>query len=209
MSQDELTRIIQISVVGALAVGLVYVYVQKLSLLSFSALGGFSTGLSVVTLFWVFYFRWGWRWPILSKLFNKPDLNGTWLGTLTSDWKDPNGRGVEPKDFVIVVRQSFLYLHFVTFTDSFIAFSYAERFWTDAERGIKKVVYLYGQDCTTLGEEGNREGATELRVEGEPPLCLIGRYWSNTKTNGRIEVRRISKKHVDSFAEAIATKRRK
>jgi len=204
VSQDELTRIIQISVVGALAIGLLNAYVQKLSILSFSTLGGFSTGLSIVTFFWIFYLRWGWRLPILSRLFGKADLNGTWLGTLTSDWKNLNGQGVGSRDFVIVVRQSFLSLHFTTFTDSFIALSDAERFWTDPERGIKRVVYLYTQDCTALGDEGNREGVTELRVEGEPPSCLIGRYWSNTKTNGRIEVRRISRKQVDSFSEAIA-----
>jgi hypothetical protein len=206
-NQAELRRVIQISVVATVAIALIYIYFVGVTFLSFKALQGFSVGLSTITLFWVFYFRWGWCWPILDKLFDKPDLNGTWTGTLKTDWRDPQGQEVEPKDFAIVVRQTFFQLHFTTFTDSFIALSYVEGFWIDRERGIKRIVFLYAQDSTTVGEEGNREGATELRVLGEPAQRMTGRYWSNTKTNGFIELEKISREQAESFEEAMRMKK--
>ncbi|SRR2546425_34797 len=203
MSQSEIKLVVQISVTGAVAVALSYLYYFEISLVSMEALRGFSIGLSAVTLFWLFYFRWGWRWPVLEKLFDKPNLNGTWIGKLTTDWKSLDGQHVGPRQFVMVVRQTFLGLHVMTFTDSFIALSYAESFWIDSKRGVKRLIYLYAQDSTTVGEEGNREGATELRIEGKPPTKMIGRYWSNTKTNGFIEVERVSGKHAEAFQDAV------
>ena len=203
MSQAEIKRVVQISVVGAVAIALIYLYCFEISPVSIKAFRAFSAGLSAVTLFWVFYFQWGWRWPVLEKLFDKPNLNGTWIGKLITDWKDPDGQGIGARQFVLVVRQTFLRLHVVTFTDTFIARSYAESVWINRQRGIKRLIYLYAHDSTTVGDEGNREGATELRIEGEPPARMIGRYWSNTKTNGSIEVERVSSEHAEAFQDAM------
>jgi len=88
--------------------------------------------------------------------------------------------------FVLVVRQTFLRLHVVTFTDTFIARSYAEASGsTDSEESSDHLSVAH--DSTTVGDEGNREGATELRIEGgaacEDDWPLLEQY----EENGSIE----------------------
>ena len=101
------------------------------------------------------------------------------------------------------MRQTLLEIHFTTFTNQFVARSYAETFIVDKERGIKQIAYLYRQDNTCIDDENNRAGATELRLVENSTLKMLGQYWSNSKTNGEIEITRISKQHVDSFNEGM------
>ena len=111
MKKSELTLIVQISVVLAVSIGLGIVFLMKAPLLSSATVRYFSLGLTSVTFFWAFFLRWGWRLPLLNLLFSKPDIDGTWIGTLSTDWVDENGNGVLPMDFVVVVRQTYLDFH--------------------------------------------------------------------------------------------------
>jgi hypothetical protein len=207
MGESELKRLIQISVIAACLLAILGILISKAEPFSFATSRWISSALTWVTLFWAFFFRWGWKLHVLRQIFPKPNINGTWVGTLTSDWKDAKGNTVGPLDFVIVIRQSFLHIHATTFTSSFVARTYAESLILDADRGIKEFVYLYAQDSTTPGEENNREGAAELRIVESDTTKLTGRYWSNAKTNGRVEVERVSLKHAEDFQSAMAMRR--
>jgi predicted pore-forming effector associated with SMODS systems len=143
-----------------------------------------------VSLFWPVYVRWGWRWPLACRLFDRPDLTGTWVGELTTDWRGPDGQPVGPRKLVLVVRQTLLYVYVTSFTDYFIGISYAETLRINRERGLRKLVYLYARDSTAVGETWNREGVSELLIEGNPSEKMNGQYWTNTKTGGRISVTR-------------------
>lgn len=208
MEEHELTRIVQISVIGACSIAAMGLLLTNANPFTLATVRWISGGLTSITLFWAVFFRWGWKWPLLKRIFPKPDLNGTWFGTLTSDWTDENGNGIPPLEFAIVLRQSFLYIHATTFTDKFIARSYAESLVLETTRGIKLLAYLYAQDTTSPGEENNREGAAELRVIESTPPVLEGRYWSNSKTNGRIKVSRVSMDYAEEF-ETAATMQKK
>ncbi|MFC1758509.1 hypothetical protein ACFL2H_07040 [Planctomycetota bacterium] len=202
MDENELKRVIQLSVVGTFVIASLGLLLTKANPFTLSTVRWISGGLTCVTIFWAIFFRWGWKCPVLKQVFPKPDLNGTWFGTLTSDWTDDDGNGVPQLQFAIVIRQSFLHIHATTFTDKFMARSYAESLVLDEKRGIKLIAYLYAQDTTSPGEENNREGAAELRVVEASPTVLDGRYWSNAKTNGRIKVSRVSNGHADDFQTA-------
>lgn len=157
-------------------------------------------------MFWAFHFSLGWKLPLLNKIFYRPNLNGTWYGVLTSDWKDENDKTIEPKDFFIVIRQSFLNIHFTTFTDNFVGVSYSETFYLSKDRGIKNVAYLFRKDTSQNNDEILREGATDLRLIEATENRLEGIFWSNTKTNGTIKVKFLKDIHVDSFEEALKLK---
>lgn len=203
MKKEELKIIVSISIGLALALTILYLTYNQLEFDLENGVRGISLGISVTTLFWTFYFSLGWKLPLLKLIFYRPNLNGTWYGQLDSDWVDKNGKDIDPKDFFIVIRQSFLRIHFTTFTDNYVGVSYSETFHLNKERGVKNIVYMYRKDTSQENDEILQEGATELRLIEAETRKLEGKYWSNTKTNGTIKVHFISESHVDSFEEAL------
>lgn len=202
MKEDELKRIIYISVAFSATFTLAYLLWNKENdFITFYR--GASTSITLITLFWSFYFAYGWRLPMLNKIFYRPNLNGTWKGHLISDWKDQNRNPIPPKEIYIVIRQNFLRIHFTTFTNTFVGYSYAETFNLKKATGLKNVAYLYRKDSSQNNDEDLREGATELRLIYDFNYKkLDGKYWTNTKNQGKITVEFFNKNHVDSFESA-------
>lgn len=203
MKKEELKILVSISIAIASLIAITYLFSINRSIDSKNILRSVSFGITGATLFWTFYFSFGWKWPILKLIFFRPDLNGTWSGEIISDWKDENQKLVPPIVFHLVVRQSFLRIHFTTFTEGFVGVSYSETFSLRKHTGLKNISYLYRKDTSQNNNEILQEGATELRlIEGNKRI-LQGKYWSSRKTNGTIKVIWMSKEHADSFEEAI------
>src|SRR5258708_40023375 len=54
------------------------------------------TGVAFVMLLWD---RYLWSWPILRRLAKRPDIRGTWKGSIDSGWEDPeNGKPPKPNE---------------------------------------------------------------------------------------------------------------
>ena len=206
MKKDELKLIVTISIALATIIGVAYLILLGKEFNLTDGIRAVSFGITVTTLFWTFYFAYGWRFWGFNKIFYRPNLNGTWSGILKSDWKNENGEKVGDIEFYIVIRQSFLRIHFTTFTESFIGTSYSETLSLKPETGLKNVAYLYRKETSQEDNQVLQEGATELRLIGANPRKLEGKYWSNQKTNGKIDVCFISKEIVDSFVDAKSLK---
>ncbi len=202
MKKNELKLIVTISVILAVTIAFIYLWVLSIPVDTKNVLKGMSFGLSTTTTFWLFYFYWGWKIYPFSFIFYRPNLNGTWSGQLYSDWKDDHGDTTPAKEFHIVIRQSFYRIHFTTFTDSFVGTSYAETFRLDKDEGLKNIAYLFIKDTSQASNSSIHEGATELRLIESNPRILEGKYFSSQKTNGEIKVNFIAKNHVDSFQDA-------
>ena len=164
MKKEELKIVISISSVVSMIIGGIYIWIKAEDMNLQNIFRAVSYGLSISTFFWAFYFSKGWKWSMLDKIFYRPNLNGTWSGVLISDWKNPTGQATHPKEFYIVIRQSFLRIHFTTFTDDFIGLSYSETFYLNKNKGIKNIAYMYIKDTTQQGDNDIlQEGAAELR----------------------------------------------
>ncbi|MES2239304.1 MAG: hypothetical protein V4497_03485 [Bacteroidota bacterium] len=203
LKKDELKNIVFISIALASIIAISYLFILK-SKLELANIGrAVSFGITITTFFWTFYFTTGWKWKISNWIFYRPNINGTWSGVIVSDYIDPTGNKVLPIEFYIVIRQSFIRIHFTTFTKDFVGVSYAETFALNKDKGLKNVAYLYKKDSTQTNDEHLREGATELRlIIGKDEKKLEGKYWSNTKTQGIVSVSQISEEHVDCFTNA-------
>lgn len=204
MKKEELKLIVYISISAAAILTIIYLGLfanDKFEMMN--VYRGISFSITAITFFWTFYFSLGWKLCLLNKLFYRPNLNGTWIGQLSSDWTDENGTIISPIEFFIVIRQSFLRIHFTTFTKEFVGLSYAETFSLDKDTGLKTVAYMYRKDTSQINEDSLREGAAELRlILSEDAKRLEGKYWSNTKTQGKISVSFINHQQVDSFESA-------
>jgi hypothetical protein len=202
MKKSEIKLIITISIALATILGVSYILISNQEFNLKNGLKALSFGISVCTFFWTFYFSFGWKIWGFRKIFYQPNLNGTWGGILKSDWKNEKGEGIDDIEFYIIIRQSFLRIHFTTFTSSFIGLSYSETFSLDKDIGLKNVAYLYRKETSYDEDEYLQEGATELRFIESTNKILEGKYWSNRKTNGKIMVSYISNKKIDSFSDA-------
>ncbi|OME86078.1 hypothetical protein BK120_08795 [Paenibacillus sp. FSL A5-0031] len=155
--------------------------------------------VTCVTVFWLVFFNIGWKIKWLDKIFNIPNLNGTWIGTLESDWKNEDGNSVQPLEFYIVIKQKFININIKTFTESYVGKSYIEKLDCNERSDEINLVYLYCSDINSE-EEDKRQGATELRLlQGQ--TCLKGKYWTRNKTCGTISLQFYNKKHLTTFEE--------
>ncbi|WP_289058599.1 hypothetical protein [uncultured Flavobacterium sp.] len=202
MKKDELKLVVTISIALTTIIGVIYIVALKKEINLQECFRAISFGLTSVTAFWTFHFSFGWKIWGLKNIFYRPDLNGTWSGVLKSDYIDEKGNRPGDIEFFIVIRQSFLRIHFTTYTKSFIGISYSETISLKKETGLKNVSYLYRKETSQHDNTFLQEGAAELRLIESKTRKLKGKYWSNQKTNGQIEVKFISKKTVDSFDDA-------
>jgi len=206
MKKDELKLIVTISIALSTIIGVAYIIILDKVFNLFDGLRAISFGITLTTLFWTFYFSYGWKYWALNKIFYRPNISGTWSGVLKSDWINEEGDKVGDIEFYLVIRQSFLRIHFTTFTNSFIGTSYSETISLKKETGLKNVAYLYRKETSQDDNKILQEGATELRLIDSKPRELVGKYWSNQKTNGKIGVSFVSSKIVDSFNDAKSLK---
>jgi len=200
--KEELKRFITYTVVISVLIWtaiIAYLRINPITSDSFQYLG---TVVSIVITIWLFYFRWGWKWIPFKYLFSKPNLNGTWIGSYETDGLNEKGQRVPVGEICLTIRQNFLFIHVTSFTEKHVAHSYAENLLLDDSRGIQKLIYLYSQNRTNPGTEGDRQGAAELSIFGTPPLELSGNFWTNAKSNGFFKISWVSKKQVSSFSEA-------
>ncbi|MDQ0897503.1 hypothetical protein [Paenibacillus sp. V4I7] len=194
MDKNMINKTIRISAYLSIIIFLIF-YLTESNNVNYLAI--ISKSVSIVTLFWLFYFKYGWKIIILKKIFDIPNLNGTWTGTLQSDWRDESGNGVGALEFYIVIKQNFLNFHIKTFTENYAGKSYIEKIDFNEKEGEVNLAYFYCADIIST-EEDTRQGVVELRVLNET-LGLSGKYWTRNKTCGTIHVTFNQKKHFSTY----------
>jgi len=132
-----------------------------------------------------------------------PNLNGTWRGTVTSNWIMPgtqNAIGAIP----VTVRlwQDFFQVKMKLQTASGYSRSRTVAVWPDADNDHEEFRLWYIYENETMipdsGDEQRHEGAGFLTTDNALPTKLRGLYWTNRawrdhkNTAGSIELVRVS-----------------
>lgn len=144
-----------------------------------------------------------WKWSLLQKLHRiPPDLNGSWRGTLRTLWASGDGTKPDPKQVVLVVRQTFSTMSVTLLTDE------SRSATTLAELSRKpqgdEVHYIYQNRPLPSREDESRAhyGAVVLDVVGRPATALDGRYWTDRDSRGEVSFVERRAGHVSSLNEA-------
>lgn len=158
---------------------------------------------SILTAWWLFYFKIGWKIPFIKNILYRINLQGTWFGTYESisikENKEYEGR------IALRIKQDFLNLSIVSFTDKFKNYSFSEELKYDEKSDIHELVYVYSQKENILTDRDSRNGASELKLVCDNTSSfqrLEGDFWTSIGSKGILKVTKISKKVVDSFEEA-------
>src|SRR6266478_4495145 len=100
--------------------------------------------VTVYSIGFVVFTKWGWRWPIFRWLLRFPDLQGTWEGTLQTTWRDPaNGQVPGPIPLILVIRQQFSSIACTMYTRESVSFSDAAILTEEDDSGLKQLSYNY------------------------------------------------------------------
>ena len=157
-------------------------------------------------LFYIFV-SWGWRWKkFRGWLVLCPDLNGTWVGDIQSDWVNPEAKekmGLIPA--MLTIKQDLLNISCMMHTGEMKSQSFSESFQLDKSRQVQTLCYLYSSKPGSMIRErsAQHDGAVMLDIITESGLKLIGQYWTARKTVGEIHLTYRSKEILQELPEDL------
>lgn len=159
--------------------------------------------VSIDLLVIAIFVKWGWKIKIFRGwLVPFPDLNGSWVGFIYSDWKNPTtGERPPPIPVLLTVNQSFFHTNCVMRTGEMESSSYSEGFLIDPDRQIKSVAYSFtSKPRLSLNERSiPHDGTAVFQIIDKPKQKLIGRYWTERLTKGEIRLKYHSKELLDEL----------
>ena len=147
---------------------------------------------SVATADCIAYFAFTsriWRWKLLQGwLVPFPDLNGTWHGTIQTNWRDSDGETPGPIPTILTIRQSFGRLSCVMRTREMESHSYLEGFCIIKDAQVRRLCYSYtSRPSVSLRDRSTpHDGTILLNIVGTPVRKLEGEYWTQRHTTGTV-----------------------
>lgn len=166
----------------------------------------YSVAVTVVIVTLILFDRWLWRFPGISRLVHRPILQGTWKGTMRSNWKDPTTQQtIEPIEAFFAFRQTYSTLSIRVMTKESTSRSMLAALETGADR-VPRVSSTYENIPAVLIQDRSRthHGALLLDVHGSPATSLTGWYWTDRDTKGEVALADRVKKVYTSFEDATA-----
>lgn len=149
-----------------------------------------STGLGAVA-------SWTWRWfwkrlPFLNKTFF-PDLNGTWVGLLSTTWKDVHGISPGPIASEITIRQGLFTISVKQKTGESVSYSTRVIAEADPDADMYRLWYSYSNrpKAAVQHRSAPHEGVAWLEISlSDNSDELTGQYYTSRGTSGDINVNR-------------------
>ncbi|MGN7792277.1 hypothetical protein [Enterobacter sp. 22452] len=183
-------------------------YVNGLDLSKLKDFLGLVPKVVSIDLFVVAVFaKWGWKLKIFRGwLVPFPDMNGSWVGLIYSDWINPmTGEKVSPIPVMLTVNQSFFHISCMMRTSEMESFSYSEGFIIDPERQVKNISYSYSsKPRLSLSERSvPHDGTVVFKIIENPNQKLVGRYWTERLTKGEIILQFHSKEQLEELPDNL------
>ncbi len=153
------------------------------------------------------FVKWGWKFKIFRGwLVPFPNLNGSWVGFIHSDWRNPEtGEKPPPIPVMLTINQSFFHISCMMCTSEMESSSYSEGFLLEPERQIKNLVYTYASKPRLSLTERSipHDGAAVFKIFENPKQKLVGRYWTERLTKGEIVLEYRSKELLEELPEDL------
>lgn len=154
------------------------------------------------------FVKWGWKLKVFRGwLVPFPNLNGTWVGHIYSDWRNPStGEKPDPIPVMLTIHQSYFHISCVMRTSEMESFSYSEGFQIDAERQIKQIAYSYTSNPRLSVRERSppHDGTAVFQIVEKPKPRLTGRYWTERQTRGELRLDFHSKEVLEELPESLS-----
>jgi hypothetical protein len=196
LTRPELNRLLKIfaatciTVVSILTAGCVLFFEKSL----FAAvLQSASIAITVLTIAFTSIAYKPWVWPKLANWLGRPIVHGLWWGTLYTDYRQNDDKQHEPILIAFVISQSYLSLSIQSFTKRQPAASTLETLYVDDKTKNAQLRYVFEMIRRAYAENKITNGYGELTLQDDGKK-LEGHYWTNSPTQGRLELKLISRK---------------
>lgn len=167
-----------------------------------AALRALSPVVAIDLLLVAWFVRSGWAWPVFRGwLVRIPDLRGTWVGHIQSNWKDPSGNGIGPIPTMLIIRQTFLHVWCVARTPEMTSSSYVAALRYLPERECWELNYSYTSNPLPrfMWRSPVHAGTARLVVQTASHYALQGEYWTQRNTTGEMKFTRYTRELVNEF----------
>lgn len=199
MKSKQQSRIVYISYVVGIVFSFILSYLKKVNFEYYGIIGAIKAS-TILTIWWFFYFNFGWKIPIFNKILYKININGTWYGKYES--VVPNTEKINTGDIVIRIKQNFLDISIISYTEKYKNYSHSEELKYDEKSDINGLIYVYSQKENSPLDLSERNGTADLQIlKSDDTYSLSGEFWTILGTKGKLNLIRVNKKTVDSFEE--------
>lgn len=149
----------------------------------------FSIAVLIATVGLAIWDAWLWRLPPAQRIPGVVRcVRGTWKGTLTSFWVDPNtGKSPAPKTVYLIVRQTASLVSVRLVTDESKSASTMGSVTTADGTSVLAYLYLNKPDMHVESWSRIHHGSTVLDISGSPATRLKGRYWTDRDSKGELD----------------------
>lgn len=145
-----------------------------------------SAALAAPTLIMLIVRKLKWKYPWLSRLLGRRMVHGLWWGELNSDYvKNSGDAPLPPIPIAFVIRQTYLTLSIRSYTSALPGESILETLHAHPVTGDANLRYVYQMIRRANAENKATLGYGDLVLGGEDKE-LVGDYWTNSPSTGRI-----------------------
>jgi len=177
--------------------------------LDIALLKPFGIVVGILVLIGAIFEKYLWRIPLIHGWFvQRPDLRGTWLVDLSSDWIDPDTNEPSGKrECYLSVSQSLSSLQMNLMSEESESWFIASEIRKSKNELNYQIVGVYANK-PNIQLRGTRseihQGALILEAHGPPnhPNELIGEFWTDRKTCGTFRAHSRITTNVTNFNKA-------
>lgn len=198
MEDKELRRIVIITFFISLLL-IIVLAILGIEMSSFNGVKSALSATAILSIWWWFYFNYGWKIKFFNLILYKENINGTWFGNYEST--DIKTGKVYKGEISLVVKQNFLKMKITSITNKYKSHSYSEELNCKDEKN--QLIYVYSQDELSSKDHNTRKGASDLELTiSDGKSVLYGKFWTNSGTVGLLNFTQISKEHIMFFDNA-------
>lgn len=161
-------------------------------------------GVTILFTFYNLFDRYIWKLAFINVFVGVPNLNGTWKGTLISDF-DGEGKGKEAAKHhcMLVINQTYSKVKVRFFTNESRSYSFSEEINLNNEAQTKRLSYSYTNEASTLlrYKSPNHRGTVVLDLINDNKLS--GYYYTDRNTKGELIFEFYNKKLLDEVPSNI------
>lgn len=164
----------------------------------------FSAAVLVATIAFGLWDTWIWRQPLAQRLPGVTRcIRGTWKGTLTSFWVNPEtNQSPPPKTVYLIIRQTATLMSVRLLTDESASSSSLSQVLSVDGSYTLEYLYLNKPEMHVEHRSRMHHGSAVLDVSGSPANRLKGRYWTDRDSKGELDFTEHTNKLADDFENA-------
>lgn len=162
----------------------------------------------VIVLIFATYDNWLWRKKLLLSFAHRPDLSGTWMGSLVSYRRSENDVPIQTThDVAIVIRQNFTSVSVTLMSAESKSLSGAAHIM-EVQDDDFALLYQYRSEPKMAVRDHSpiHAGGSTMSIPGKRPKQITGEYWTARDSRGSYVIDFRSRNHAGTFDEAVTMK---